>query len=93
MFRRIRARIYRWKHQPTKQELNHISEHYRNMILDNKAVELITSEGFDNLIKVAKYADFGRSTAIQAAFCLEHLSGQQELKDKINKHFIKGDAE
>jgi len=33
-------------------------------------------EDFDNLINVAKYADFGRSTAIQAAFCMGYDAGK-----------------
>ncbi len=56
--------------RPKKAEIYRLSERYCNMILDNKAVKLITGEDFGNFIKVAKYADFGKSTAIQAAFCM-----------------------
>lgn len=66
--------------RPTKEEIDRLSTHYRGMILDNKAVELIKQEDYNNLIYVAKYAEFGRSTAIQAAFCLGYLAGKADGK-------------
>jgi len=69
--------IFHKTQKPTKAEINRLSKHYRNMILDNKAVELITSEDYSNLIDVAKYAEFGRSTAIQSAFYLGYLAGKE----------------
>ena len=69
--------------RPTKAEINCIYEHYRNMILDNKAVELITKEDYRNLIAVAKYSKLlGRSTAIQAAFCLGYKAGKGGTKNE-----------
>ncbi len=59
-----------------KKDAEQLSNRYRNMILDNESVELITSEDYDNLITVAKYAEFGRSTAIQAAFYLGYKAGK-----------------
>lgn len=66
--------------KPTKAEINRLSEHYRNMILSHKEVELIPQEDYSNLLDVAKYAVFGRSTAIQAAFYLGYLAGKDALK-------------
>ena len=62
--------------KPAKAELNRLSNHYRNMILDNKAVKLMTQEDYNNLIDVAKYAEFGKSTSILAAFYLGYLAGK-----------------
>ncbi len=68
--------LLRRTQNPKKAEIDRLSEHYRNMILNDKVVELITKEDFRNLINVAKYADFGRSTAIQAAFLLGYMAGK-----------------
>lgn len=62
--------------KPTQAEINGLAKHYRNMILHDKAVELITKEDYNNLLNVANYADFGKSTAIQAAFCLGFNAGK-----------------
>lgn len=72
--------MLRKKQKPTKAEISRLSEHYRNMILNNKVVKLIASEDYGNLLNVAKYAEFGRSTAIQAAFFLGYLAGNQTLE-------------
>lgn len=67
----------------TKAEINCLYEHYRNMILNNKAVELITKEDYRNLIAVAKYSKLlGSSTAIQAAFCLGYKAGKGGAKNE-----------
>lgn len=57
-------------------EIINLSDQYRNMILSHKAVELMESKDFDNLVKVAKCADFGIWTAIQAAFCMGYDAGK-----------------
>jgi len=60
----------------TRQEINHLSEQYRTEVFSDEALELLNKEDFDNLIKVAKYADFGVWTAIEAAFCLGYKAGK-----------------
>lgn len=80
--------------QPGKAEVERISEYYRNMILDKdkkKAIH-ISSEDYKNLINISKYAEFGRSTAIQAAFCLGYAAKNEdmlEMKDKISESDVK----
>lgn len=90
MFKRIKAKIYGWKKQPTKAEIEALYQHYRKEVMNEETLEFLSKEEFSNLIDVAKYAQFGIWTAIEAAFCLGYSIGQQELKDKISKHFRKG---
>jgi len=91
MFRRIKARLYGWKKQPTKAEVEALYHYYRNEVMDRETIDNhFESKEFINLIHVARYAEFGLMTAIGAAFCLGYSTGQQELKDKIIKHFRKG---
>ncbi len=90
MIRRIMAKIFGWKKQPTKAEVEALYRHYRNEVMDKEVINNhLESKEFINLTHVARYAEFGLWTAIQAAFCLGYSTGQQELKDKINKHFRK----
>ncbi len=94
MFKRIKAKLYGWKKQPTKAEVEVLCQYYRNKVMDKEIINNhFESKDFMKLIHVARYAEFGIWTAIEAAFCLGYSSGQQELKNKINKHFMKGDAE
>ena len=39
-------------------------------------LKFLGSENFSSLVDVAKYADFGVSTAIQAAFCMGYEVGK-----------------
>ncbi len=74
--KRIEAFLTGRKNRPSKTEIDCLSERYRNMILNDKAVELITKEDYGNLLIIAKHAEFGKSTAIQAAFCLGYEAGK-----------------
>lgn len=61
----------------TKAKINRIYEHYRNMVLNDKAAELITKKDYRNLIAIAKHGKpLGRSTAVLAAFVLGYRSGK-----------------
>lgn len=53
-----------------KVNASRLSEHYRKDVFNNETLEYLAQKDFNDLIDVAKYADFGVSTAIQAAFCL-----------------------
>jgi len=58
-----------------KADANHLSEYYRTYIFNDAALEFLEDEDFSNLIDVARYADFGVWTAIEAAFCLGYKAG------------------
>jgi len=59
-----------------KKEAERLSDHYRKEVFSDKALELLKKEDFASLIKVARYADFGTWTAIEAAFCLGYKEGK-----------------
>lgn len=73
-------RIFKKKYN--KQEVSRLSDKYRRMILSHKEVELISKSDYENLIKVAKYADFGVSTAIQSAFYLGYVAGKDGAENE-----------
>lgn len=72
----MKAKIYGWKHQPSKQEVEKLSDYYRKEVFNEEALNLITRKDFANLINVAHYAAFGLWTAIEAAFCLGYKAGK-----------------
>lgn len=78
----------------TNKAAEELLEVYRNKIND-KALETLATEDFENLITIAKYSDFGTWTAIQTAFCLGYAAGQAALKEKIKNGFLKegGDSD
>ncbi|MCM1223387.1 MAG: hypothetical protein NC548_53960 [Lachnospiraceae bacterium] len=75
-----------------KKEISVLSERYRKVIVNNEEVEFMSQSDFENLIAVAKYADLGISTAIQAAFCLGYETGTESTSDRILDHFGKEGA-
>lgn len=72
-----------------KKAAEELLEIYRNKIND-AALEALTTEDFKNLITIAKYADFGSATAIQADYSMGYKVGQTALKEKIKDGFLKG---
>lgn len=59
-----------------KQEAERLSEHYRNEVMQEAVLNNLKYEDFSNLLDVARFADFGRSTAIQTAFCIGYTMGK-----------------
>lgn len=54
-----------------------LADNFREDFLEKEDVlKFLGSENFSNLVDVAKYADFGVSTAIQAAFCMGYEAGK-----------------
>ncbi|MCX4304076.1 MAG: hypothetical protein OSJ66_08775 [Clostridia bacterium] len=72
-----------------RQAAEELFKFYRSKINDD-ALETLTAEDFENLIRIAKGANFGTWTAIEAAFCLGFLAGENTLKEKIKNDFLKG---
>ena len=71
----------------TSKATEELLEIYRKK-LDNKVLETLSVQDFENLINIAKNADFGTWTAIEAAFCLGYAAGQTALKEKIKTEFL-----
>lgn len=78
-----------FKKLKTNKTAEELLENYRDQ-LDDKVLETLSVEDFENLIKIAKSADFGRWTAIQAAYSIGYKAGQTALKEKIKNGFLKG---
>lgn len=77
IFKKIKAKLYGWKNQPTKAEIEALYQHYRNEVMDKELIDShFGSKEFINLIHVARYAEFGLPTAIQTAFCLGYKAGK-----------------
>lgn len=72
-----------------KKAAEKLLETYRDKI-NNTALEALTTEDFKNLITIAKYADLGSATVIQAAYSIGYKAGQTTLKEKIKDGFLKG---
>lgn len=77
IFKKIKAKLYGWKNQPSKKKVEQLAKHYRNEVMDKDLISShFDSKEFINLIHVAKYAEFGLPTAIQSAFCLGYKAGK-----------------
>ena len=58
-------------------EVQSLADNLREDFLEKEDIlKFLGSENFSNLVDVAKYADFGVSTAIQAAFCMGYEAGK-----------------
>ena len=58
-------------------EVQSLADNLREEFLEKEDIlKFLGSENFFSLVDVAKYADFGVSTAIQAAFCMGYEAGK-----------------
>ena len=58
-------------------EVQSLADNLREDFLEKEDIlKFLGSENFFSLVDVAKYADFGVSTAIQAAFCMGYEVGK-----------------
>ncbi len=58
-------------------EVQALADNLREDFLKKEDIlKFLGSENFSSLVDVAKYADFGVSTAIQAAFCMGYEAGK-----------------
>lgn len=53
-----------------------LCDYYRKEVIREDILENIGYENFSNLMDVARFAELGRSTAIQSAFCIGYIAGK-----------------
>ncbi|MCM1225702.1 MAG: hypothetical protein NC548_65790 [Lachnospiraceae bacterium] len=77
IFARIMAKLCGWRKQPTQSEIKKLYDYYHNEVIDRETISShFDNKDYINLIHVARYADMGLWTAIQAAFCLGFRAGK-----------------
>lgn len=73
---RAKIKVTRWINRPKREDIECLRDHYRKEVLGEEAGAFLESEDFKNLVKVARYADFGVWTALEAAYCLGFKAGK-----------------
>lgn len=73
---RAQIKVTRWLNRPSREYLERLSCHYREDVIGEEANGLMKNDDFNKLLEVARYADFGVWTAIQAAYCLGYAAGK-----------------
>lgn len=75
--KRIMKKLKAKKSHVDVAEVQSLADNLREDFLEKEDIlKFLGSENFSNLVDVAKYADFGVSTAIQAAFCMGYEVGK-----------------
>lgn len=59
-----------------------LSAYYRSGVMNENTLEFLQKEDFSNLMDVARFAEFGRSTAIQSAFCIGYIAGKDGVDNE-----------
>ncbi len=72
------------KKKMLKEKAENLSDYYRKEVMSDEILEFLTKEEFINLTGVAKRADFGIWTAIEAAFCLGYEAGKAGQQNERN---------
>lgn len=75
--KRIKKKLKAKRNHIDVAKVQSLADNFREDFLEKEDVlKFLGSENFSNLVDVAKYADFGVSTAIQAAFCMGYEVGK-----------------
>ena len=75
--KRIKKKLKAKRNHIDVAKVQSLAYNFREDFLEKEDVlKFLGSENFSNLVDVAKYADFGVSTAIQAAFCMGYEAGK-----------------
>ena len=75
--KRIKKKLKAKRNHIDVAKVQSLADNFREDFLEKEDVlKFLGSENFSNLVDVAKYADFGVSTAIQAAFCMGYEAGK-----------------
>jgi len=70
------------RRKPSKAELDRLFKYYRFEVMKHEVIDnYLESKVFSELVDLAKFADFGCSTAIQAAFCLGYGKGKDSASN------------
>jgi len=71
-----------WKNQPSRKEVERLFEHYRNEVMNREVVDnYFAQEDWTGLVHVARYAEIGLWTAIEAAFCIRYNKGKDGVSN------------
>lgn len=83
MLKRIRFKIYGWKNQPGKAEVERMVTEF-----DEKAPDLTFSEtvsllgrDFKRLINISRYAENGEAKAISLAYRMGYVAGEASQQE------------
>ena len=75
--KRIMKKLKAKKSRVDVAEVQSLADNLREDFLEKEdSLKFLGSKNFANLVGVAKYADFGVSTAIQVAFCMGYEAGK-----------------
>ena len=75
--KRIKKKLKAKRNHVDVAEVQSLADNLREDFLEKEDIlKFLGSENFSNLVDVAKYADFGVFTAIQAAFCMGYEAGK-----------------
>lgn len=75
--KRIKKKLKAKRNHVDVAEVQSLADNLHEDLLKKEDIlEFLGSENFSNFVNVAKYADFGVSTAIQAAFCMGYEAGK-----------------
>lgn len=73
----IKKKLKAWRNHTDIIKVQSLADNLREDFLKKEDIlKFLGSENFANLVDVAKYADFGVFTAVQAAFCMGYEAGK-----------------
>lgn len=87
---KLLKRIKIWKRRICMGEINLLRDNMREKF-DHEILEHLDCNDFNDMVDVARYAEMGIFTVIQAAFCMGYQAGKQELSKTILEYFGKNE--
>lgn len=79
IIKRTKKKLKAWRNHADIVRVQSLADNLREDFLKKEDIlKFLGSENFANLVDVAKYADLGVSTAIQAAFCMGYEAGKEK---------------